>query len=528
MVENTNSKDAKNEVFIWKLKEDQSNKRKSGTDTISRHRKPDKNRLKLNCEECTGKVCKNCTAQSQYCVCQSAVLKQENHYEARVMMTKDLPTDSKEDMEISQQVTSCPILALDTNRFYCNYQEKTEWIEAKRVCDGKIDCQSKSDESEQICQNTALKKKILIPILCFFVMATIAGTIACACWKVCGCSKKNVADQEPDDKICKALTLIQVYDASPSGENLRKMQSKINNLSHQEQFALLQITKNITIKKETGLYRVAVEHVLRKKNNSRRRRTSMLKEIKLMDGQRRFKAELFSQAESSCLRKAKEYFSLNKDWCQSATPLWACKELLGLVLFIMMTFKRIIMTFLQEVKSVTLLITMKHFYSEILQERTNQIDDINLYDQWLFLVILYISHSILKQITTARLPLSDNMMIKLLQLVPFFTEAFLLLKIIGNKIEIYKLRHAIQTKIEKNSSTKSTSTNWKLIGKESLKLSKCKKIIDDKNHMLSKVDVIKSLLNAVQGKTLKYFCFKIYNNEVQKLLKHNIKIYPCM
>ena len=92
VVENTVSKVAKNELYEWKLKEDNTNQTKSGTDTILTLRKPDKNRLKLTCKECIGKVCTNCTTQSQHCLCQSPFLKLENLSEARVIIIKDLPT----------------------------------------------------------------------------------------------------------------------------------------------------------------------------------------------------------------------------------------------------------------------------------------------------------------------------------------------------------------------------------------------------------------------------------------------------
>ena len=500
MVENTDSKDPKNEVFIWKLKKDESNKIKSGIETVSGQRKPEENRLKLSCEECTGKVCNNCTTQSQFCVCQSEV-KPENLYEARVMMTRDIPTASKEDQEIAQQVTSCPVLNLDSNRFYCNYKDKNEWIEANKICDGEPNCENVSDESEELCQNTAMKKKILTPLLCVFLLAIIAGTIACTCWKTCGCVKKNVANQEPDDNICKALKLLEYYNACPSEHNLRKLQGKMKNLSYQEQYALLQITKTISAQKDTGLYRDAVQCVFKSQNKSQ----SFLKGIKTIGGRERFKAEIFAQAESSCLRKAKVY--LAKNWCQSSKQLRACKELrickelISLLVSILMSLKKLAMTFLQEVKSVTLFLTMKHFFTQILQERTSQIDDMKLYEQWLFLVILYGIHSILKQITAARIQLSDNKMIKLLQMFPFFSETLLILKIIGHKIQISKLKYAIQKKVEEISSTNSESNHWKLIAKDSIKLSQCEKKIDEKNKMLNKLDVIKTPANTIQGRT---------------------------
>ena len=144
---------------------------------------------------------------------------------------------------------------------------------------------------------------------------------------------------------------------------------------------------------------------------------------------------------------------------------------------------------------------MKHFYSEILQERTNQIDNIQLYETWLFLTILYGGHSILKQVTTARLRLSDNTMIKILQLIPFFSETFLLLKIIGYKIEIYKLKQAIQAKVDQIGCTETASINWKRIGEDSLKISKRKQEIDQNSQQLAEVDVYSSLSNTLQGNT---------------------------
>ena len=175
-------------------------------------RKPDRNRLNLRCEECIGKNCKDCDSLSQHCVCQSTDLKLENLYEARVLMTEDLPTESKDDLVTTQQVTSCPILSINTSKFYCDYPEKSEWIEAEKICDGRNDCKSKYDEAAEVCQNAALKRNILIPLLCIFLTATIAGTVACACWKVCGCGKKDVADQKPDDKISKALQILHFYN----------------------------------------------------------------------------------------------------------------------------------------------------------------------------------------------------------------------------------------------------------------------------------------------------------------------------
>ena len=139
---------------------------------------------------------------------------------------------------------------------------------------------------------------------------------------------------------------------------------------------------------------------------------------------------------------------------------------MNLLLSISMTAKRTIFLFLQEAKTLTLLITLHHFYTEILQGRTNQIDNIQLYETWLFLTILYVGHSILKQISKARIPLSPKKMIKLLQVFPFFTECFLLLKIIRCKVKMYKLKRAIQKKIDNISKTDTTSNNWKLIGKE--------------------------------------------------------------
>ena len=360
-----------------------------------------------------------------------------------------------------------------------------------------------------------MKKKILTPLLCVFLLAIIAGTIACTCWKTCGCVKKNVANQEPDEHICKALKLLEYYNACPSEHNLRKLQGKMKNLSYQEQYALLQITKTISAQKDTGLYRDAVQCVFKSQNKSH----SFLKGIKTIGGRERFKAEIFAQAESSCLRKTKVY--LAKNWCQSSKQLRACKELrickelisllvsilrickelISLLVSILMSLTKLAMTFLQEVKSVTLLLTMKHFFTQILQERTSQIDDMKLYEQWLFLVILYGIHSILKQITAARIQLSDNKMIKLLQLIPFFSEILLILKIIGHKIQISKLKYAIQKKVEEISSTNSESNHWKLIAKDSIKLSQCEKKIDEKNKMLNKLDVIKTPANTIQGRT---------------------------
>ena len=416
-------------------------------------------------------------------------------------MTKDLPKESKNDMIISQQVTACQILKLNTNKFYCDYPENTLWIEAQKVCDGEKNCQNNNSDEEN-CQNTSLKKKILIPLLCIFLSATIAGTIACSLWQKCGCEKKNIEDQQPDSKICKALHLLHHYNASPTPTNKNKMRKEINKLSYQEQFTLLQITKNICIKKEDGLYKAAVENLFRKKNSSESGNRRILKKFKLMISQTRFKAEIVTQAENSCLTKTKEKLGFNKYLCQSPSALNDCKEVINLLLSISMTAKRTIFLFLQEAKSLSLLITIHHFYTEILQERTNKIDNIQLYETWVFLTILYVGHSILKQISKARIPLTTNKLIKCLQAFPFFTESFLLLKIIGCKIKIYKLKQAIQEKIESNCKTDTSSKNWKLIGKESLKLSKLKKEIEEKNIILAKVDAIKSIFNVIQGNTL--------------------------
>ena len=492
MVENKASKEAQHQIYNWKLKEDRRNKTKSGIETISTLRNPEKNQLKLRCE--------NCTAQSKHCVCQSTVLKPENVYEARVLMTKDLPTESKEDKIITQQVTACQILTLNTNKFYCDFPNNSTWIEAQKRCDGEKNCKNNSDEEN--CQNTLLKKKLLLPLFGIFLSATIAGTIACSLWQKCGCGKKNIGDQQPDSKICKALRLLHYYNASPEPKNQKEVRKQINKLSYQEQFILLQITKNISMKKEDGLYKAAVENLFRKKNSSESGNRRILKKFKLMISQTRFKAEIVTQAENSWLTKTKEKLGFNKYLCQRPSALNDCKEVMNLLLSISMTAKRTIFLFLQEAKTLTLLITLHHFYTEILQGRTNQIDNIQLYETWLFLTILYVGHSILKQISKARIPLSTNKMIKLLQVFPFFTECFLLLKIIGCKVKMYKLKRAIQKKIDNISKTDTTSNNWKLIGKESLKLSKLKKEIEEKNVILAKVDAHKTLFNAIQGNTL--------------------------
>ena len=367
-------------------------------------------------------------------------------------MTKDLPIESKKDMIITQQVTACQILKLNTNKFYCDYPENTLWIEAQKRCDGEKNCQNNNSDEEN-CQNTSLKKKILIPLLCIFLSATIAGTIACSLWQKCGCEKKNIEDQQPDSKICKALHLLHHYNASPTPTNKNKMRKEINKLSYQEQFTLLQITKNICIKKEDGLYKAAVENLFRKKNSSESGNRRILKKFKLMISQTRFKAEIVTQAENSCLTKTKEKLGFNKYLCQGPSAL-----------SISMTAKRTIFLFLHEAKSLSLLITIHHFYTEILQGRTNQIDNIQLNKTCLSLTILYAGHSILKQISKARIPLTTNKLIKLLQAFPFFTESFLLLKIIGCKIKMYKLKRAIQEKIDSNCKTDKTSNNWKLVG----------------------------------------------------------------
>ena len=371
--------------------------------------------------------CKGCN-DSKHCNCSIEVLR-ENEFNFFILL------------DTFEGPKWCPSSTIDSMYFNCEPDNFMK-ILASQVCDGFGDCPRRQDESEILCRSIFLKMLILAVVMTVYGLAlTLAICYSC---KTSGREKKTDCKQTIKKRNTqrKVQVMKDLHSFSEDCQKLRRSQTKkvSQGMSKATQIELLLAANHIPTRDQKGtLLKSAVQNIIQQEGSNPELMLTAVKNLPISDG---LKNRIFSTYAQGSMTKMKHSIAkrLKNDH----------KNTLVLLMSITGEIINLILTAMQEVKDLLLIVTLFIFYNEVLQKRPWLIDGINLNDYVSLLVGIYIFTTTLKLLRASNtLNKEENKSISgAVRAIPFFNEIFLSIKIIQEKVEVFKLRRSIDANLD--------------------------------------------------------------------------------
>ena len=393
--------------------------------------------IKLNCD--------GCEQGDEFCNCTLNQIAVENTFQVFVIL----------ESKINSATEWCPQTTLRSDFFVCD-EEGTRNISAKLMCDGFYDCpDSKADESPIVCNSQ------LIRILSFTLnMSIYFVAFASAAFLVCSRIQKhlrsltveNMLTEEQKRKISKALAQISNLMTDPSPENEEKASKAIRKMPKLAKLNLIKVSHSIEVRvaeAAENIFEPTIERLF-----------SNINEIK--------KKELFSLIkDSNCLPTKVKLDILEsfepKGWvkrtCQDLKKKCGESTKITLVMIqgVLSATIGLLLIPLPEIKDLITIISLKIFHQDVIQGRTELIDNVPLDDFVIILSVIFGLTLILKLFIARSCSVSST---SWRHWIPFVPDIEIALRTIQEVIKRHKINSLMQFTIENLEDNDEAETEW--------------------------------------------------------------------
>ena len=422
--------------------------------------------------------CSGCEPNDESCECIFTRLQIENTFNIN-LITADADSSTK----------WCPSSSVTSNFFKCN---ETYSIAGWMACNGFPDCPNGLDEAIMLCNVEAIVT--LAPVLAVFFFAFGLAVIL----SIWGLEDEQETVGGSNHRITETLEDIKDFIMKPTSEKKKNLERNIQKMGLQDKVDLLQETYNIEIEgKDTKgqMMKTAVKGIFAVKSKEK----SILLLVKNSAMPTAFKTRVFDLHKMGRMTRIKNFF-LEKIPPEEMTYLTlvsnVCKNIVG-----------ILTSPSQDTKDLATIAVIWNFYYNVIQQRTEMIDNIDLYSVIILLIAIYISVQLLRMATAS----STALPIRIPRCFPFgfrcnprwvpiFTEIFIGIRRIQLSWKIFTTKLAIVQGIEKIKNEESSS--WTDIKIQSSSLNRMYTEIEILDFKEKKMKISAVLGDIVQGAVL--------------------------
>ena len=474
MVANNNSIIGKAAIKVWDLVEDaEKHQIETLIDTLT---KRETQKLQLDCTGCqTGDEMCNCTFKG---------IMTENSFNI--------------DLIIGNQLNSrwCPSNLVTSSFFHC---DPFHSINASMLCDGYSDCPNGLDETLGLCSPD--EQICIIPVLTLYIVTFCLALFFHSNRKQESLRRKPRPEFSTDSLVTKSLKDLRNFAVNPNEQNENTLENNIRRMGSLAKLELLKISYNIEFTGEASS-ELVMKTVVGKVFATKSKAKVLLTLVKNSQMPTAFKTRVLDLIKMGSMTK------LKNDIEEAIPP----KETTYLTLT-GDTFNALLQIVLlpsQDIKDLATIATLINFHLNVIQERTNMIDDVPLNTITSLLLGIFVAAQLLKLLVSSstELPIQVPRCFPLgfkcdPRWIPFFTESYLCIRRIQQTWRIFWLKLEILQKLEglKEIEGDTTST-WEDIQVKSHQINTLSTKIERGNFATKKVKVVAVLGDILQGAVL--------------------------
>ena len=401
--------------------------------------------------------CKGCSPVDSSCNCTLEAIAAENTFQVFLVLQSKRAFGTE----------WCPHTAIKSDFFFCD-EAKTEKISAKLRCDATVHCSLNGfDESQFVCNPGQIKLFSYNAIVLFFSLALVSGTYIV--FSIDPGTKKEAITKftiEQIAQITNALRLIKTYVQSPELTIEENMTKGIRKLPKKTQLEVVKVTHyleanvNGTTEK---LFEPALQSMFLKKSE-RKNLLALVKESS--NTSLDLKMDVLDALDSQGWEKKTKTAMERK-------ISWTGRITLEMLSRTCMMVLNVLVTPLQEIKDLGMILAMKIFFQEVIQERVELVDNVPLQDFIIVLSVIYFLLLVLKLLnafassTSCTRDTAHSCNLKLLgcwfnpHLIPFVTEVVITMRTFQSTLKEWNLKLKMKGAMDLLDSTEDTDEQAK-------------------------------------------------------------------
>ena len=391
----------------------------------------------------------------------------------------------------------CTTKSVASNLFHC---DKFHRITSSFLCDGYRDCPNGLDETLSMCRPQ--EPVYILPVLSLYV------TVFCLALFFVSCRKQKISRSESEPAkynsnpfVTRALKDVGDFLKNSSEQNEEKLENTIKKMGSLAKVELLKMAYNIEMK-GTITSELMMKTVVGKVFVTKSKIKPLLTLVRHSNMPTAFKTRVIDLINMGGMTKLKNSI---EEWIPS-------KELtyLKLAFDLVTSFVQIISLPFQDIKDILTIMTLVNFNLNVIQGRTNLIDDVPLNTITGFLLGIFIAVQLLKLLTSSStdLPIQVPVCYPLgfkcdPRWIPYFSQCYTSIRKIHQTWKIFSFKLEILQKLEDLERTEGKTANiWEDIQAKSNEVNKVYLKQERENFSTKKIAVASILGDILQGAIL--------------------------
>ena len=429
--------------------------------------------------------CFGCKANDADCNCTFRGIMTENTFNIDLMIA-----------ETGSSTKWCPSRSATSNFFQCN---ATQSISSSMLCDGVPHCPNGLDEALMMCNVEDIV--YVAPVLAVFLLAVCLAT-ALSIWGLeDGIENESETEGSPNSNVTRTLEDMKEFILRPTRQNEKNLIQSIQKMGLQDKVDLLKDTYNIDIKGQEmkgQMLKMAVEKTFTLKSEER----PLLLLVKNSVMPTAFKTRVIDLVKMGCITNTLNTIK------EKIPP----KEMtyLKLIINVCKTVARIFSFPSQDIKDLATILVIQNFYNNVIQQRTEMIDNIDLNSIISLLVVIYAFAQLLR----LKIASSTALPIRIPRCFPFgfkcnpgwvpiFTETFISIGRLQNHWQIFTSKLAIVQGIQEiKKGETNTAHAWKDIQNQSSHMNRMYVELENLDFKEKRIKIAAVLGDIIQGAVL--------------------------
>ena len=388
----------------------------------------------------------------------------------------------------------CPQATVRSDFFNCD-AEGTERISARLLCNGWDDCPitgTKADESHFVCSPQQIRLlAVMVNLTVYFVALGSATFLICSRRRqpLRATPKKSTLTEEQKKQISKTLGQISRYMNNRTTENEENIKKSVQEMSKQTQLNLIKVAHSIEVRVSEvseNIFEPAVEQVF-SKEDQRKELFALMKES--MSLSTKIKLDVLETFEPKGWVKRKTLELKQK--CSEAV-----KITLVMIKGILAALVGLLLIPLPEVKDLITIVSLKIFNQDVIQGRTELIDNVPLDDFVTILSVIYGLTFALKLIESRSNTVSSA---SWHHWIPFVPDIEIALRTIQEVIKRQEVSLMMQYTIDNLEDNEDANSEWLKIVNMALEIEETNlniEVLGDKKRQIKVVTCIGDILQG--------------------------------
>ena len=391
--------------------------------------------------------CSGCQTNDSSCNCSLNEIAIENTFQVYVILESRLNFGTQ----------WCPPETVRSDFFKCD-EEGKEVISAKLTCNGWVDCPlSKADESHFVCSPLQVKLFGFVSNLTLYLVALGSATFL-----ICSRRKEAIRPlltavlrvilltEREKTIISKTLQLLSKYMKDQSSENMNNVSKSIQRMTKSTKLKLIKVAHSIEVKVSDtveNIFEPTIEQVFRDESQ-RKELFVLIKQTSILST--KIKLDVLEALEPKGRVKLKI-----QDLMKKISP--AVKISLIMLKGTLAASVGLLLIPLPEMKDLITIISLKVFHQDVIQGRTDLIDNVPLEDFVVILSIIYGVTFILRIISARSSSISSTTWH---HLIPFVPDIEIALRTIQEVIKRHKINLMIQYTLDNLKDNEEDNSEW--------------------------------------------------------------------